>query len=510
MDDSTVDLEALRAEATRHRDLRRALEASIDAVATSLDGRRFSFRAPVGLFVQTGGYVALETASGTVLGQVTDRTLALRAGPELSHALPGATGGVTSRVRVQLAEGEGILLHGRAPFHDVPLRPAAPEEVADALDGSGSGRARLRLGALLDVPGVPATLDAGGFDRHTFLCGQSGSGKSYCLGVLVEQLLLETTLRIVVLDPNSDMVRLREVRPDADPREAARWSGEVAPGIVVRRAGPGDDALTLRFFDLDASLTAAAAGLDPVADREEYATIREALAAHADGLPPDELVGRLTTGGAAQRALGMRLANLGLLDWDLWTRGRGGRTLTEDLDATDARCLVVDLGSVPRPRERALAAAAALDHLWRRRHERRPVLVVIDEAHNVCPQQPEDPVTALATRSAVRIAAEGRKFGIHLLVATQRPQKVHENVVSQADNLVLMRMNSAGDVARLSELFSFAPPGLVERSRSLLLGESLVAGRIAPTPMFVRVGGRVAAEGGGDVPATWAAPAPGG
>src|SRR5256886_11352057 len=46
----------------------------------------------------------------------------------------------------------------------------------------------------------------------------------------------------------------------------------------------------------------------------------------------------------------------------------------------------------------------------------RPVLIVIDEAHNVCPAEPPDPLVALATDHAVRIAAEGRKFGLYLLV----------------------------------------------------------------------------------------------
>ena len=61
---------------------------------------------------------------------------------------------------------------------------------------------------LLLEPGVRFSLDAGGFDRHTFFCGQSGSGKTYALGTALERLLLETTLRLVVLDPNLDFVRL--------------------------------------------------------------------------------------------------------------------------------------------------------------------------------------------------------------------------------------------------------------------------------------------------------------
>ena len=108
---------------------------------------------------------------------------------------------------------------------------------------------------------MPARLYAGGFGRHTFLCGQSGSGKSYALSVMLEQLLLETDLRIVVLDPNSDFARLPETRDGADPGPAARWA-ERAQHMGVRRSGGiGAGGLHMRFFDLGARSRAAVAGL---------------------------------------------------------------------------------------------------------------------------------------------------------------------------------------------------------------------------------------------------------
>ena len=167
---------------------------------------------------------------------------------------------------------------------------------------------------------------------------------------------------------------------------------------------------------------------------------------------------------------------------------------------------MIDLGSLATREEQALVSAAVLRKLWAERRRREPVLIVIDEAHNVCPGAPEDPLTALATDAAVRIAAEGRKFGLYLLVSTQRPQKIHENVLSQADNLILMRLNSAADAAFAQDVFSFVPPALVARSASFRLGEALVAGKIASHPALIRFGARVAEEGGADVPATWAAP----
>jgi uncharacterized protein len=178
--------------------------------------------------------------------------------------------------------------------------------------------------------------------------------------------------------------------------------------------------------------------------------------------------------------------------------------LLDDIDDPAVRCLVVDIGSLPSRDEQALVAAAVLRGLWQRRLRREPVLAVIDEAHNVCPAAGGDPLTRLATEHAIRIAGEGRKFGIYLLVASQRPQKVHENVLSQCDNLVLMRLNSSADAAFIQALYGFAPPGLVGLATDFGLGQALVAGKIAPHPAIVRFGNRVAREGGGDVRSDWA------
>jgi DNA helicase HerA-like ATPase len=351
---------------------------------------------------------------------------------------------------------------------------------------------------------VPLALDAGGFDRHTFLCGQSGSGKTYALGALLERLLLETSLRIVVLDPNSDFVRLRDGRAGADPTLAQRYAA-AAEGVVVRSVGGrGPERLRLRYPELPPASQGAVLRLDPVADAQEYSELVE-------------LVERGRQVGTAEAAasfaswieegyptIGRRLRNLGVHTWNIWAREDGGSVLDE-LTASGPRCLVVDLGSLETRGEQALVAEAVLGRLWERRAEREPLLLVIDEAHNVCPQMPDSAQLALATEHAVRIAGEGRKFGIYLLVVTQRPQKVHENVVSQSDNLILMRMNSLADLAYVGDVLSYAPRGLVELAGTFRQGEALVAGKLVSHPTLGRFGARLSEEGGSDVPADWAA-----
>lgn len=479
------------------RALRQRIETSILPLATSVDGRSFTFQASLNdLALQVGGYVALEDSAGSRLGQVMSLDLAVEEATALEQPMEGTAGTTRSRVLVRLARGAGTILDGDGlPFHDALARPATPEEARAWLERAGAERAQLEVGELALVPGVAYALDAGGFGRHTFMCGQSGSGKTYSLGVVLEQLLLETQLRIIVLDPNSDYVRLAELSAEGEP-VAARYA-EAAAGLAVRSAADRGEPLGLRARDLDADQQAAVLRLDPITDREEYAELARIVAEHPTGS-----LGEL--GGDEARSLAVRARNLGVDRWPLWAR-TPGVSIVDDLERGDARCLIVDLGSLDSREEQAVIAGAVLRWLWNARARREPVLVVIDEAHNVCPRAPDSDLAVLATEDAIRIAGEGRKFGIYLLLSTQRPDKLHINVLSQCDNLMLMRMNSAADLAVVGDVLSFAPPGLLARATTFRQGEALVAGKISSHPALVRFGARLSHEGGGDVPATWAA-----
>jgi hypothetical protein len=108
--------------------------------------------------------------------------------------------------------------------------------------------------------------------------GQSGSGKTYSLGVILERLLTETGLRLVILDPNSDFVRLGTVRGSTDPVLAGRYR-QPARGVTVLSAdAPGERRLRIHAAELDPATQAAVLRLDPIADREEYAELAGLLA----------------------------------------------------------------------------------------------------------------------------------------------------------------------------------------------------------------------------------------
>lgn len=379
------------------------------------------------------------------------------------------------------------------PFGPRGVRPASPEELLALQERTG---ATLEVGSWSLASGehVPARLRSQGFNRHTFLCGQSGSGKTYALGVLLEQILLGTALRMVVLDPNADFIRLGEPRADA-PEEAA----ERLRALDVRILGDGPTAqgpLRVRFTRLPRAAQGAVLRLDPLADREEYNVFLHSTEEGATAPTLGELLNRLRVGSPPEVALAQRVENLG---FDVWTAWAFGEPSLSEVVAEGHQAVVADLSGFDDPAEPVAVGLDLVEDLWRRRGERTPTLLVIDEAHNLCPADPVTPAQRALVDRLVQIAAEGRKYGLWLLLSTQRPSKIHPQVLSQCDNLLMMRMNSPADVAQLAEVFGFVPPAMLQRAPSFLQGEAIAAGPLVPRPLALRMGDRLTVEGGSDV-----------
>jgi DNA helicase HerA-like ATPase len=477
--------------------------------AYSVDGRTFSFEVGLADAVPIGSYVDIETDAGTYLGQVLESGPGKRATAS-SDTTPALS--ITGRGRLlsQVADGEFTGLDRSDAFGDGVVVAADPALVSAHLTAALGSSSAIAFGKLQRPKGVTAYLHSNGFGRHTFLCGQSGSGKTYTLGVILERLLLDTDIRLAVIDPNSDYVNLGSVQPrestrfsEAEYNELAGRYDEVSPRVHVVGGEGSANRLQVQFGRMTFRQQTMVLGLDPISDGEEYnAYVRIVRGLGTEGYSLDDVMSTIrSTFDDGARRLGLRIDNLGIQQQSIWA-GQNEPLMGQLSD--DWRMLVADTGSLPTSDEASILSAALLSYFWDRRRKREPTIIVIDEAHNVCPQNPTDSNQALATETVVRIAAEGRKFGLFLLLSTQRPSKVHHNVISQCDNLLLMKMNSASDLRSLSDTFSYAPPGLVDLAAGFGLGEGLAAGKIAPDPLLFKSGSRLTLEGGRDVPSTWA------
>jgi uncharacterized protein len=266
--------------------------------------------------------------------------------------------------------------------------------------------------------------------------------------------------------------------------------------------------LKVRFGDLTTAEAALTLQLDPLRDSEEYHAFAHIMARLADRpvTPADVRAACLEELSTVGQSLARRIDNLGVAGWSIWASP--DEPSLGDLGnlGSEMRALVIDLGSLAEPAERTVVAVAVLGRI-RRRPERKPLLLVLDEAHNLCPAEAADDLQAASCDTVVWMAGEGRKYGTYLVVATQRPQKIHRNVVSQCDNLLLMRVNSQEDLGEIMRTFSHLPAALVGEATSFAQGEMLAGGPVAPAPLRLRVGRRHTPEGGADIPTDWARPA---
>jgi DNA helicase HerA-like ATPase len=288
---------------------------------------------------------------------------------------------------------------GRAYYGSVKRAkdPATGLEVAPAA---------LNAGELLTNANarIPVVFNASGFNRHTALLAQSGAGKSYALGVIIEELLERTSARLVILDPNGDFARLRDLPAGKDIAIAESHRPELYRSAIAKLSRRNARGVLFNFNPLDSGF------------------------------------------------------------WD--------KVISE-----------------------------VVSRLWERRDDRRPTIIVVDEAHNFVPA--DDKGNSVAAEM-MKIAAEGRKYGLWLFLASQRPQKLHPNVISQCDNLIVMKLSSHLDIDHIAGAYGAVDQRMIQLATGFKSGSALVAGRIVKAPTLMRFRLRKLPESGGDIELNWA------
>lgn len=113
---------------------------------------------------------------------------------------------------------------------------------------------------------------------------------------------------------------------------------------------------------------------------------------------------------------------------------------------------------------------------------KQPLLVVLEEAHNYL-RAGED---SIASRSVQRIAKEGRKYGVGLMLVTQRPSELDETVLSQCGTIIALRMNNTKDRSYVAAAIQDELRSLVDLLPNLRTGEAIVSGEGVSIPARIQ------------------------
>ena len=153
---------------------------------------------------------------------------------------------------------------------------------------------------------------------------------------------------------------------------------------------------------------------------------------------------------------------------------------------------IVDLSGVPN--EVAGTASAAIARtlfsvkIWQSVAEREasPVVLVCEEAHRYVPNSGEAQYEA-AQSAIKRVAKEGRKYGIGLLLVSQRPSEVETTVLSQCNSWIVLRITNEADRAHVRGVLPDSMAGLTKMLSGLRRQEAIFVGQAAMLPSRIMI-----------------------
>lgn len=115
-----------------------------------------------------------------------------------------------------------------------------------------------------------------------------------------------------------------------------------------------------------------------------------------------------------------------------------------------------------------------------------PFMIVCEEAHNYIPRDNNSDYKA-SKKSLERIAKEGRKYGLSLMVVSQRPSEVSDTIFAQCNNFISLRLTNMSDQSYIKNLLPNNTNAIADTLPTLSPGECLVVGDAAPIPSIVKM-----------------------
>src|ERR1041385_773471 len=410
---------------------------------------------------------------------------------------------LTAGVRViGYQDAQGRIQTPRVPFRaGIPVHRAEERLVTAVLGLEGAADEGAYLG-FVKGSRIPVTVNMDTLaQKHVSVLAKTGAGKSYTVGVLLEE-LLKANVPLVILDPHGEYGSLRN--PNIDEGEVAQmakfgvkpksFAKQVKEYAIDTALNPEASRLVLQGMNLEgrdivemlgSKLTGGQVGVLYQAIKE----VKEFLPAYTlrdiiDGVARNKASSKWNVLNALEVLESTKIFDI-----------RG--TPVKELVAP-GQCSIINLkGVTPDVQEIVVTRIASM--LWeaRKRNEVPAHILVVEEAHNFCPER--NVGNAVSGAMLRTVASEGRKFGMGLLIVSQRPAKVDKNVLSQCNTQVVLKVTNPNDLKAIIQSVEGISAELSDEIQRLPVGVALVAGGGLPHPVFVDVRPRVTRHGGKSV-----------
>jgi hypothetical protein len=162
------------------------------------------------------------------------------------------------------------------------------------------------------------------------------------------------------------------------------------------------------------------------------------------------------------------------------------------------KCSTINMKGVP-PDVQDVVVARLTKELFddRKAGKIQPFLLVVEEAHNYCPERGFG--NAVSSNILRTVASEGRKFGMGLCIVSQRPAKVDKNIISQCNTNIILKVTNPNDLKAIIQSVEGLTTQTYDEIQRLPIGIALISGAGLQVPIMSEIRTRETNHGGKSV-----------
>ncbi|TGC09420.1 ATP-binding protein [Methanolobus halotolerans] len=388
--------------------------------------------------------------------------------------------------------------------------PTIPFSPGDLIYIADEGLIRSVLGllgqdmniGLLEGTGIKVQLSVNSLvQKHCSILAKTGSGKSYTAAVILEE-LMDRDIPLLIIDPHSEYTSLKMQGPD-DPEAFKKYG--VTPKSYADRVTvytPANKAInpdadeTFRLNGMNLTVKDLTSIFPDNFSTTHTGILYEAiqsLRAEMETYTIDDII--FAVGNDKSKAKWSVISMLeNIRDTDILSPNP---TPIEAL-VRKGKVAILDFKGVPPDMQSMIVAQLCLNLFEARKLDRVPPgMLVIEEAHNYAPEKGFS--KTVSTDILRTIASEGRKFGLGMMVISQRPARIDKNVLSQCGTQIIMKVTNPNDLKAISKGLEGVNSYVEDELMRLPAGVAMLVSNDIERPILVDIRIRRSKHGGESV-----------
>jgi DNA helicase HerA-like ATPase len=361
-------------------------------------------------------------------------------------------------------EGDGRTIYGGTTSFIADKTPEVrrlkPSEVKMIYD-----KGTLEVGRTVDNHIVTLPVNSL-IQRHLSIIGMTGSGKSYLLGLLCEELALHKAA-ILIIDPHNEYIPMAQTLP----RDVGKMLYSIGSAVGLNTYTL--DVQKLSAYDFQ-HFTGMGMGSTAIVE-DVIQNLREKKVQYTIQDILKHLDSRTKKGSPSEKAAATWARNYIQILKNTGMLGTSEPPIREMVKANQTTVIAM---SGVKERIQQFIVTSILQRVFdaRRRNETSPLILIVEEAHRFAPSAEKVSSSAIMRT----LAAEGRKFGICLVVVSQRPNRLDSTVLSQCVTNIVMKVKNPADLESIKESAENVTVEILNELPRFERGEALIMGEAFP------------------------------